>query len=125
MGIITSVDHRSTKSGNGYANFVIQDNQGTQLRLSIFREQYNTYKELLNLFSCLLLQLKHNNYGNENEWAQINKIDPLDELPVRQVSLFIAPQQLQDPQVNFLKQNLQKFPGQSNLTLHFLMDKII
>lgn len=119
MGIITSVDHRSTKSGNGYANFVIQDNQGTQLRLSIFREQYNTYKELLNLFSCLLLQLKHNNYGNENEWAQINKIDPLDELPVRQVSLFIAPQQLQEPQVNFLKQNLQKFPGQSNLTLHF------
>lgn len=119
MGIITSVDHRITKAGNGYANFIIQDSQGTQLKLSLFREQYNTYKGLLTLFSCLFLQIRHKNYGNEEELAQITQLYSLDALPVSQISLYLSPQQLGQPQFNFLKDNLARFPGISTLSLNF------
>lgn len=119
MATIISFEHRSTKEGKGYANLVVQDSQGTQLKLSLFGEQYTLYKDLLTKFNCLLIEIKHKPYGKDEDWAQVTKLHSLDELPIKQISLHLHPNQFQLPQLKFLKHNLQQFAGQTALRMVF------
>ena len=56
-GIITSVNHKITKTGNPFGSFVIEDYDGT-IPLSLFSEDYLKFKHFLEKDSLLFIKAR-------------------------------------------------------------------
>ena len=56
-GIVTSVNHKTTKTGNPFGNFTIEDYDGT-IQLALFSEDYLKFKHFLNKDAILFIKAR-------------------------------------------------------------------
>ena len=77
-GLVTDVFHGVSQKGNGYAKFTLQDYQGS-MSFSIYNEQYNAYKSLINLGEILFIEgLFAKRYNGETYFFRVKDIKMLD-----------------------------------------------
>lgn len=66
-GIVTSVQHRTSKKGTGYGIFTIQDFRGS-LELRLFSEDYKKYKNFFEVGEALYLEGMYQLSWNGNDY---------------------------------------------------------
>ncbi|MFN5386297.1 MAG: DNA polymerase III subunit alpha [Bacteroidota bacterium] len=118
-GIITSVNHRTNKSGAPFANFTIEDFDGSS-NLFLFSENYLRFKHLLvpDTFVFVMARIEQRQ-GQENVYeAKIINMIHLDEVAqvrTKQVLLSVHLNDMSESLVNHLCHFIEKNPG--NITL--------
>jgi DNA polymerase-3 subunit alpha len=118
-GIITSVNHKTLKSGNPFGNFTIEDYDGT-IQLALFSEDYLKFKHFLNkdalLFIKARVQLK---YGTKDVLEiKITNIGLLSEVLKKCVSDITLKMSLTDISEEFIDRilkTIKKKSGNCNL----------
>lgn len=83
-GIVTGVEHRTTKTGKPFGKFYLEDYSGNT-SFMLFGEDYLKFKNFLNLGWFLFIEgvVVKNNWGQQNLETKIRTIDLLNELGVK------------------------------------------
>ena len=83
-GIVTNVDHRTTKTGRPFGRFTLEDYSGNYT-FTLFGEDYLKHRTYMNIGWFLFVEgaVMRNSWGQQNLEFKIRSIDLLNELGVR------------------------------------------
>ena len=114
-GLVSMVNHRSAKNGNGFAIFEIQDYNGS-MELRIFGEDYQKFKHLLEEGMALFIKGRfQKGWKNEELEFKISEIALLETIGLQKtnsITIRIPVQKLNTEIINQLEElaNIQKGP---------------
>ncbi len=121
-GIITDAQHRTTKHGNPFGTFDIEDYSDSQ-RLFIFGEDYMRFKHMISLgtFVHLTGRVQKKKYGDEMEFKVTNMelLTELREKRARSLTLAVESSDLTDNLIDDLYHLTQEHTG--NCSLKFVI----
>jgi len=83
-GIVTGVEHRTTKTGKPFGKFTVEDYTGNA-SFVLFSEDYLKFKNFMNIGWFLFIEgtVMKNNWGQQNVEFKIRNIDLLNEIGVK------------------------------------------
>lgn len=83
-GIVTGVEHRTTKNGKPFGKFYLEDYTGNT-SFMLFGEDYLKFRNFLNIGWFLFIEgaVIRNNWGQQNLEMKIRNIDLLNEIGVK------------------------------------------
>jgi DNA polymerase III subunit alpha len=83
-GIVTGVEHRTTKNGKPFGKFYLEDYTGNT-SFMLFGEDYLKFKNFLNIGWFLFIEgaVVKNNWGQQNLEMKIRNIDLLNEIGIK------------------------------------------
>jgi DNA polymerase-3 subunit alpha len=114
-GIITSVAHKTTKTGNPFGSFVIEDYDGT-IQLSMFSEDYLKFKHFLVKDSLLFIKARvQSKYGSQDLLElKIQSIGLLSEVIqkcVNDITVKISLADISDDFIDKISKSMKKKSG--------------
>jgi DNA polymerase-3 subunit alpha len=117
-GIITDAQHRTTKHGNPFGTFDIEDYSDSQ-RLFVFGEDYMRFKHMLALgtFVYLTGRVQKKKFGDELEF-KVTNLDLLTELRekrAKNITLAVESADVTDEVIDNLYQAVQENTGSCSL----------
>ncbi len=118
-GIVTSVGHKTTKTGKPFGNFVLEDYDGT-IQMALFSEDYLKYKHFLNKDSLLFIKARvQPKYGQSNLFElKIHAIGLLSEVLkkcVTDITLKMSLADISDELIDKISKSMKKKSGNCNL----------
>jgi DNA polymerase-3 subunit alpha len=115
-GLVSSAQHKFTKTGKPYGTFIIEDFSGT-FRLSLFNSHYVENKNFLEKgFRLFITGNVKTRYNNENEFEfRINNIKLLDEMNVSALAIKLKIEQINSDLVSKMSDFFEKHKGESKL----------
>ncbi len=117
-GLVTSSQHKISRAGKKYGSLVMEDFSG-RVELTLFGDQYVRFANYFTAGTCIYVKGSFEKWESRNEWnfrvAEICLLETIKRSFTRQVQLTIQPGGLVTEQVEFLKNNLRKFPGKTRL----------
>ena len=130
-GMITQAGHKLNKNNKPFGHFELEDFTGTT-RLSLWSENYDKFKHLLEIGKCIFVsgkvdrkgwdtkeKEKDPNYVIEYE-IKIHSIEPLYsilEKKAKQLTLFINLENVNSDYIERIKQLINNYPGNVQLKL--------
>ncbi|MDV7187755.1 DNA polymerase III subunit alpha [Lutibacter sp. TH_r2] len=125
-GIISDVEHRIAKNGNGWASFTLDDYEGSY-EFRIFSEEYLKFKHFLVPNSFVYIKLVgRKNYYNDDIRISFNSIqllhDILDKYS-KKISISIGINEINETKISELYRLLEKFKGTKILNFVILDTK--
>jgi DNA polymerase-3 subunit alpha len=88
-GIVTSVEHRTTKTGKPFGKFVLEDFSGNSGKdtFTMFGETYMKFRNFINngLFIFIEGNVMRSNWGQMNVEYKIRNIELLDEIAQKRI----------------------------------------
>ena len=83
-GIVSGVEHRTTKTGKPFGKFTLEDYTGNYT-FTLFGEDYLKFKNFMNIGWFLFVEgaVIKNTWGQQNVEVKIRNIDLLNELGVK------------------------------------------
>ena len=128
-GIVTSVEHRTTKTGKPFGKFVLEDFSGKSGKdtFTLFGETYLKFRNFMNngLFIFVEGTILRNNWGQMNLEYKVRNMELLDELAqkrIQGVALRIPLQNVTKDLISVLEKLCAKHSGQAALKI-FLKDE--
>ncbi|MBX7182779.1 MAG: DNA polymerase III subunit alpha [Bacteroidia bacterium] len=127
-GIITSVEHRTTKTGKPFGKFKLEDYEGS-VEFTLWSEDYLKFRNYLldNLFVAVKCQVKGKSWGNdpsgENVELKIQTIALLEKLKETQskvLTLTLPIEMLDESVLNTIVENVLLHKGNNQLRIHFV-----
>jgi DNA polymerase-3 subunit alpha len=122
-GLVTEAQHRISKKGNKFGIMHLEDYSG-KMELMLFGEDYAKYTHYLEpgMVLCIsgAFRPRYNTYD-----FRINNICLLESVMktnTKKLNIDINPKDVSKDMINFVGQNLQKFPGNSGLRIHVCDD---
>ena len=120
-GMVTSVNHRMTKSGKPYASFVLEDYTGNK-EFMLFSEKYLKMKHFLVVGTIIYVNWKADKSFRNPDMLEpgIHSMGLMADLKDRykQVTLNIHEVNLNEKFVNDLTELINRFPGKCNLRIN-------
>lgn len=117
-GLVTSSQHKISRAGKKYGSLVIED-FSARVELTLFGDQYVRFANYFTAGTCIHVKGGFEKWESRNEWnfrvADICLLETIKRAFTKQVQLTIQPGALLPVQVDFLRNNLKKFPGKSRL----------
>jgi len=118
-GILTSVAHKTTKTGKPFGSFVLEDYDGS-IQLSMFSEDYLKYKHLLEKDRLLFVKLRVQPRYNQNDLLElrINNISLLSEVLkkcVNEITLQISLTDISEDLNDKIYKSMKKNSGKCNI----------
>ena len=118
-GIVTSVNHKTTKTGNPFGNFTIEDYDGT-IQLALFSEDYLRFKHFLNKDALLFIKARvQPKYGSADVLEiKITNIGLLSEVLkkfVNDITLKLSLTDITDELIDRISKTMKKKSGNCNL----------
>jgi DNA polymerase-3 subunit alpha len=118
-GIVTSVNHKTTKTGNPFGNFTIEDYDGT-IQLALFSEDYLKFKHFLNKDAILFIKARvQQKYGSaEVLEIKITNIGLLSEVLkkcVNDITLKLALADITEELIDRISKSMKKKSGNCNI----------
>lgn len=121
-GLVSSVNHRSAKNGNGFAIFEIQDYNGS-IELRVFGEEYQKFKHLLEEGMTLFIKGKfQKGWKNEELEFKIAEVSLLESVGMQKtnsITLRIPIQKVDVELIEYLDQLISKRKGPHDLKVEF------
>ncbi len=118
-GIVTAVDHRIAKNGNGWAAFTIED-YTMAYEFRIFGEQYLKFRHFLVQNSFLHMRLiGKKNYYNDDVRVQFNDIQLLQDVMEKlskKLTIKLSATDIQEDKANKLESIFENVPGKKSVT---------
>ena len=128
-GIVTSVEHRTTKTGKPFGKFVLEDFSGNSGKdtFTLFGEPYLRFRNFMNNGWFIFVEgnVMRSNWGQMNLEYKIRNIELLDELAgkrIQGVALRIPLQNVTRDLITTLEKVCEKNSGQAALKI-FLKDE--
>ena len=128
-GIVTSVEHRTTKTGKPFGKFVLEDFSGNSGKdtFTLFGETYMKFRNFMNNGLFLLIEgnVMKSSWGQERIEYKIRNIELLDEIAgkrIQGVSLRIPLQNVTKEMIASLDKTCAKHSGTAGLKV-FLKDE--
>lgn len=126
-GIVTSVAHKTTKTGNPFGSFVLEDYDGS-MQLALFSDDYVKFKNYLHKDYLLFMKARiQQRYGQEgNLELKITNISLLSEVLkkcVNEVTLKMSLSDISDELIDKISKSLKKKNG--NCSLKFAVFDIL
>lgn len=128
-GIVTSVEHRTTKTGKPFGKFVLEDFSGNSGKdtFTLFGETYLRFRNFMNNGWFIFIEgnVLRSNWGQMNLEYKIRNIELLDELAgkrIQGVALRIPLQNVTRELITTLEKICDKNSGQAALKI-FLKDE--
>ncbi|QOI97537.1 MAG: DNA polymerase III subunit alpha [Flammeovirgaceae bacterium] len=123
-GIVTSVEHRMTKTGRPFGKFTLEDYSGN-FTFTLFGDQYRKYKDFMSQGWFLFVEgaVQRNNWGNMNLEFQIRNIENLHDLAekrVQGIALKLPLQAINPELILTIEETVKKNPGKSSFHLYVL-----
>ncbi len=120
-GIVTGVEHRTTKTGKPFGKFYLEDYSGNT-SFMLFGEDYLKFKNFLNLGWFLFIEgvVVKNTWGQQNLETKIRTIDLLNELGVKRskgVQLRVNAHEITPDLIGKIEDVCHEFSGSTPLFL--------
>ena len=126
-GIVSGVEHRTTKTGKPFGKFTLEDYTGNYT-FTLFGEDYLKFKNFMNIGWFLFVEggVIKNTWGQQNVEVKIRNIDLLNELGLKRskgVQLRINSIDITEEMINIIEGVCQTYAGNTPLFLKIQDDK--
>lgn len=126
-GIVSGVEHRTTKTGKPFGKFTLEDYSGNYT-FTLFGDDYLKLKNFMNLGWFLFIEgaVIKNTWGQQNTEVKIRNIELLNELGVKRskgVQLRINSVDLSQEMIGVIEDVCQTYAGNTPLFLKIHDDK--
>jgi DNA polymerase-3 subunit alpha len=120
-GIVTGVEHRTTKTGKPFGKFYIEDYSGNT-SFMLFGEDYLKFKNFLNIGWFLFIEgaVVKNTWGQQNLEVKIRNIDLLNEIGVKRskgIQIRVNAHEITADLIGKIEDVCQEFSGSTPLYL--------
>jgi DNA polymerase-3 subunit alpha len=120
-GIVSSVEHRTTKTGKPFGKFTVEDYNGNHAFM-LFGEDYLKFKNFMNTGWFLFIEgsVVKNSWGQQNVEFKIRNIDLLNEIGIKRskgVQLKVNAKEITKDLIGKIEDVCQEFSG--NTPLYF------
>ena len=120
-GIVTGVEHRTTKTGKPFGKFYIEDYSGNT-SFMLFGEDYLKFKNFLNIGWFLFIEgaVVRNTWGQQNLEVKIRNIDLLNEIGVKRskgIQIRVNAHEITADLIGKIEDVCQEFSGSTPLYL--------
>ncbi len=120
-GIVTGVEHRTTKTGRPFGKFYLEDYSGNT-SFMLFGEDYLKFKNFTNIGWFLFIEgtAVKNNWGQQNLEIKIRNIDLLNEIGVKRskgIQLKVNASEITPDLIGKIEDVCQEFSGETPLFL--------
>ncbi len=120
-GIVTMVEHRTTKTGKPFGKFSIED-YGGNTTFTLFGEDYLKFRNFMNLGWFVFIEgmVVRNTWGQQNIEFKIRNIDLLNEIGVKRskgVQLNLTASEITQDLIGRIEGVCQEFSGSTPLYL--------
>lgn len=118
-GIVTGVEHRTTKTGKPFGKFYLEDYTGNT-SFMLFGEDYLKFKNFLNIGWFLFIEgaVVKNNWGQQNLEMKIRNIDLLNEIGVKRskgIQVKVNAHEITSDLIGKIEDVCQEFSGNTPL----------
>ena len=118
--LVSGANHRISRQGNKFGSYVLEDYSG-KTEIVLFGDDYVKYQHYLQLGSAVYLvgSFKQRFAKSEFEF-KVNSISLAENIKrqlTKQLLLEIDARNVEPEFINFLEENIQKYPGKSSLRL--------
>jgi DNA polymerase-3 subunit alpha len=126
-GIVSGVEHRTTKTGKPFGKFTLED-YTSNITFTLFGEDYLKFKNFMNIGWFLFVEggVIKNNWGQQNVEVKIRNIDLLNELGLKRskgVQLRINSNDITEEMIGVIEDVCQTYAGNTPLFLKIQDDK--
>ncbi len=126
-GIVTGVEHRTTKTGKPFGKFYLEDYSGNT-SFMLFGEDYLKFRNFLNIGWFLFLEgmVVKNNWGQQNLEMKIRNMDLLNEIGVKRskgIQLRVNANEITPDLIGKIEDVCQQFSGNTPLFLKIRDDQ--
>ena len=123
-GIVSGVEHRTTKTGKPFGKFSLEDYTGSYT-FTLFGEDYLKFKNFMNIGWFLFVEgaVVRNTWGQQNLEFKIRNIDLLNELGIKRskgVQLRINTNDITKEMIGMIEDVCQEYAGNTPLYLKIL-----
>lgn len=119
-GLVNNANHRVTKKGSRFGNFVIEDYFGN-LEITLWREDYARLSPLLEkgnmVFVSGMFRQRYEKAEYEFQVQEIILLESLMRLHTKGIKIKMLAPHVSDDLVNFLAHNIRENPGKSHLQI--------
>lgn len=129
-GIVTSVEHRTTKTGKPFGKFVLEDFSGNSGKdtFTLFGETYMKFRNFMNNGLFLLIEgnVMRSSWGQERIEYKIRNIELLDEIASKRIqglALRLPVQNVTRELISSLEKVCEKNNGQASFKIYLRDDE--
>jgi DNA polymerase-3 subunit alpha len=120
IGLVAETQHRVSRQGNKYGNFIIEDYSG-KTTLILFSEDYMKFSPMLQQGNTVFLtgyfKQRYNRDEFEFKVTTVSLAETLKRNLTKQVTIETHPQHITKEVVQFIEKNKSDFPGKSTLKI--------
>ncbi len=124
-GIVSSVEHRTTKTGKPFGKFVLEDFSGNSGKdtFTLFGESYLKFKNFMNVGWFLFVEgnVLRSSWGGQNIEFKVRAIDLLNDISQKRLmgmALRIPAQAVSAQLVDSIEKICKKYPGNAALQVY-------
>ncbi len=126
-GIVSGVEHRTTKTGKPFGKFTLEDYSGNYT-FTLFGDDYLKFKNFMNLGWFLFIEgaVIKNSWGQQNIEVKIRNIELLNELGIKRskgVQLRINSSDISEGMIAAIEEVCQAYAGNTPLVLKIQDEK--
>ena len=118
IGLVADAQHKVSRQGNKYGNFVIEDYSG-KTEIILFSEDYLKFTPLLQFGTTVFLtgyfKPRYNRDEFEFKVLNVSLVETVRKHLTRQLTIEVSPKDISEDMIRFVEKNLQLFPGKSTL----------
>jgi DNA polymerase-3 subunit alpha len=118
IGLVADAQHRVSRQGNKYGNFVIEDYTG-KTELVLFSEDYLKHTPILqNGITVFITGFFKPRYNREEFEFKVMDVKPVEIIKrnlTRQVNIEVSAENINEDMIRFVEKNIKSFPGKSTL----------
>jgi len=118
VGLVTEAQHRIAKNGNKYGNFFVEDYSG-KTSFMLFSEDYMRLAPMLVQGASVLIYGYFKQRFNKDEFefkiTSVVLAETMKRALTKQIIIQVHPKDISSKMIEFIEQNIKKYPGKTSL----------
>jgi DNA polymerase-3 subunit alpha len=118
IGLVAEAQHKISRQGNKYGNFIIEDYSG-KTELLLFSEDYLKFTPILQqgttAFIIGFFKPRYNKEEFEFKIMNVSLVETIKRNLTKQVTIEVNPQDINEDIIGFVEKNLKTHPGKATL----------
>jgi DNA polymerase-3 subunit alpha len=120
IGLVSDAQHKISKNGNKYGNFVIEDYSG-KMDFVLWSEDYLKFSSWLQQGSTVFItgycRKRYNREDFEFKVMNVMLLETMKKNLTKQLNIKTHPQNIDDELITFMEKNLKTHPGRATLRI--------
>jgi DNA polymerase-3 subunit alpha len=118
IGLVSEAQHKISRQGNKYGNFIIEDYSG-KTTLLLFSEDYMKFTPMLQqgntVFIIGFFKQRYNRDEFEFKIVNVSLVETLKRHLTKQLNIEVHPKNINEEMIRFVEKNMKEFPGGATL----------